>query len=243
MISTTEPESAHDNETARNEPDPGLITHSNKGSTPPSTSRPGLTLSAYAQAQKLPLQFLKSLGLADQVYEGNQAVRIPYRGVDGQETATRYQVGLGQGSGDAQSKWKKGSKPGLYGLRTLTQDSLQSIVLVERECECHMLWSIDIPALGLPGAGNWKDERDASQLDGIKAIFIVVSGDEGNETIPDWLRTSSIRERTFLIRLGEHKDLRRLYLDNPDLAKDRWQHADDTLPDCTGSAHQRLQAR
>jgi hypothetical protein len=240
MISTVKSEPAHDNEPARNEPDLGLI----RGSTPPSIPRPGLTLSEYAQSQKLPLSYLKSAGLTDQVYEGYQAVRIPYQGVDGQETATRYQVGLGQGSNGADFKWKKGSKPGLYGLWRLKQESLQSVVLVDRESDCHMLWSMDIAALGLPGAGNWKEERDASNLDGIPAIFIAVSGDEGNETIPDWLRTSSIRERVFLIHLGKHKDLRGLYVDTPDLAQDRWQQAvADAVPWSTIADRERAQQK
>src|SRR5713101_6378292 len=38
----------------------------------------GCTLEQYAKAKKLPVPFLKNLGLRDQAYQGATAVRIPY---------------------------------------------------------------------------------------------------------------------------------------------------------------------
>jgi hypothetical protein len=56
-----------------------------KGSnrTDSNTSPRGLTLAQYAEAKKLPLAFLQSLGLGDFTYLGAPAVRIPYLAEDG----------------------------------------------------------------------------------------------------------------------------------------------------------------
>ena len=43
------------------------------------------------------------------------------------------------------------------------------VVLVEGESDCHALWLHDLPALGLPGATNWRDGRDLHLLDGSSA--------------------------------------------------------------------------
>ena len=37
-------------------------------------------------------------------------------------------------------------------------------MLVEGESDCHTLWHHRIPAVGLPGAGNWREDRDAPRL-------------------------------------------------------------------------------
>ena len=36
------------------------------------------------------------------------------------------------------------------------------VVVVEGESDTHTLWNAGFPALGLPGAGNWKEQRDAA---------------------------------------------------------------------------------
>jgi hypothetical protein len=33
------------------------------------------------------------------------------------------------------------------------------------ESDCHTLWFHGVPALGIPGAANWREERDARHLD------------------------------------------------------------------------------
>jgi hypothetical protein len=48
------------------------------------------------------------------------------------------------------------------------------VVLVEGESDCHTLWFHGIPALGIPGAANWREERDARHLDGFETIYIIV---------------------------------------------------------------------
>ena len=86
----------------------------------------GLTLEAYADAKKLPIEFLKDCGLRTQ----GSTVRIPYFGIDGRESnAVRYRSAL---EGKNRFKWGYGSKPFLYGLDRLANTRTHgSIVIVE----------------------------------------------------------------------------------------------------------------
>lgn len=160
----------------------------------------GCTLDAYAEMKRLPVDSLKSHGVTQLTYNGVPAVSIPYKDVDGALAATRYRTALTKTEdGDDRFKWKKGSKPILYGLWRL--GTPQSVVLVEGESDCHTLWYHSIPALGLPGAATWREEW-AAHLDGIAAIYVVIEPDSGGEAVKRWLATSRIRERVRLITLS-----------------------------------------
>jgi len=163
-------------------------------------NNPGCTLDAYAEMKRLPVDSLKSHGLAQITYCGAPAVSIPYKDVDGATAATRFRTALMKTeNGDDRFKWKKGSKPILYGLWRL--GTPEYIALVEGESDCHTLWHHDIPALGLPGAAMWREEW-AAHLDGIAAIYVVIEPDSGGEAVKRWLATSCIRERVRLITLS-----------------------------------------
>jgi len=74
-----------------------------------------LTIAQYAEAKKLPLDFLRGLRLSDMKYQGTPAVRIPYFDDGGAEAAVRFRMALEKSeSGDDRFLWRKGSKPGLY---------------------------------------------------------------------------------------------------------------------------------
>jgi putative DNA primase/helicase len=86
------------------------------------------------------------------------------------------------------------------------------VVLVEGESDTQTLWYHGIPALGIPGADTWKKEW-AEYLDGVERIYVVVEPDKGGETLRRVLAaTASIRDRIYLVELGEHKDASGLYL-------------------------------
>jgi len=57
---------------------------------------------------------------------------------------------------------------------------------------------------------------------GLSGNYLVIEPDMGGETVKKWLSISSIRERAKLISLGTFKDPSELYLDNPELFKDRF---------------------
>ena len=146
----------------------------------------------------LPVNFLKSLGLSQFTYDGKPALRIPYWGAAGEELAVRFRIAL---EGD-RFRWKAGAKPCLYGVNRLADaQKAGMVVLVEGESDCHTLWSHGIPALGIPGATNWREERDAPLLHGVETIYVVVEPDRGGKAVKEWLSRSSIRPRVKLLHL------------------------------------------
>jgi putative DNA primase/helicase len=143
-----------------------------------------LTLDDYARAKALPVDFLKSLGVSQSTHGRKLAVRIPYFGTDGQELAVRFRIRL---EGD-RFRWEAESKTCLYGQDRLA-DAHQAgyVALVEGESDCHTLWFHGFPALGLPGAANWREDRDVGCLDGIETIYVVIEPDRGGEAVRQWL--------------------------------------------------------
>ena len=140
-----------------------------------------------------PLDFLRSLGLSDAKYADAPAVRMPYVDRDGHEQAVRFRISL---DGEDKFRWKQRSKLCLYGLTRLRKArELGYVVLVEGESCAQTLWFHEIPALGIPGANNWKDDRDAPELEGIGTVYVVVEPDKGGQTVLDWLKTLDAHDR------------------------------------------------
>ena len=109
---------------------------------------------------------------------------------DGHEQAVRFRISL---DGEDKFRWKKRSKLCLYGLTRLRKArELGYVVLVEGESCAQTLWLHDIPALGIPGANNWKDDRDAPELEGIGTVYVVIEPDKGGQTVLDWLKASTL---------------------------------------------------
>jgi hypothetical protein len=177
------------------------------------TVQPPCDLENYASEKGLSVEFLRNEGLRDQKYQGQPAVRISYRGVDGSEEAVRYRTALEKTEeADDRFRWRTGSKSRLYGLWRLEGIKKTGyVLLVEGESDCHTLWYHGIAALGIPGANNWKPEF-AEHLEGIERIYAVIEPDQGGETLREKLSASSLRERLQVVDLGEHKDASSLYL-------------------------------
>ncbi|MGI9038094.1 MAG: DUF3631 domain-containing protein [Gemmatimonadota bacterium] len=87
-------------------------------------------------------------------------------------------------------------------------------MLVEGESDCHVLWHYGLPALGVPGAGTWKDEW-ASAFDGIDVIYVVIEPDRGGEALLQKLAESPLRDHIRVIRLDGHKDVLDLHSADP----------------------------
>jgi hypothetical protein len=186
-------------------------------STPPKTTATvqPCTLENYAAVKGLPVEFLQKQGLRDQKYQGQPAVRISYRGVDGSEVAVRYRTALEKSEeADERFKWRTGSKARLYGLWRLEAiRKANYVVLVEGESDAQTLWYHGLPALGIPGASNWKPEW-SEHFEGIEKIYVVIEPDQGGDTLREKLSASSLRERLHVVDLGGYKDASGLYLSN-----------------------------
>jgi hypothetical protein len=175
------------------------------GDTPPDQHCNRATLPTYASRKQLPEQFLRALDLTEIRYLSGPALRIPYFDRAGDEVAVRIRRFMDKDSDrDRRFAWRKGDKPRLYGLWRI--GAPEYVVLVEGESDCHTLWFHGIPALGIAGAGNWNEARDAGELAGIGRIYVVVEPDAGGQAVQRWIQRSSIRDRTFLVDLGPFKD-------------------------------------
>ncbi|HSV31727.1 MAG TPA: hypothetical protein VLH40_06875 [Atribacteraceae bacterium] len=125
----------------------------------------GLTLEDLAAAKKLPVEFLRDLGLQTVKLQGGQAVRVPYLTPAGEELAVRYRLAL---NGGARFRWRKGDKTTLYGLQRIDHArSAGYVLLVEGESDCWSAWFHDVPALGIPGKTIWKTGWEAA-VDGLQ---------------------------------------------------------------------------
>jgi hypothetical protein len=173
--------------------------------------------------KKLPEGFLRGLGLKEITYSEKPAIRIPYPDEKGQEVAVRFRVSL---DGSEKFRWRSGDKPRPYGLRLLEEARKAGyVVLVEGESDCHTLWCHEIPALGIPGASNWRDEW-ATYLDGIEKVYVVIEPDQGGDTLREKLSScEAIRERLYLVELSEHKDPSALHVADPERFRERFEAA------------------
>jgi uncharacterized protein (DUF927 family) len=182
-----------------------------------------LTLVEYAAAKGLSVPFLESLGLHDgNGRNGHPHLVIPYRSADGALFRDRLRLALKvpEGSKDKRFIWAKAINPEnktcLYGLDRLDEArKAKYVVLVEGESDCHTLWSCGVPAIGVPGAKAWNDERDAPCLDGILTIFVVVEPGQSGQGMLKWLGDSMIRNRARLVWFDEPKDPSGLFLADP----------------------------
>jgi hypothetical protein len=189
----------------------------------------GLTLAAYSQAKRLPLDFLQGLGLCDGIYRSStgstHAVRIPYLAADGTELSPRWRVSL---TAKKKVMSEKGSKTNLYGLNRLPEARAAGrVLLVGGESDAQTAWFHGLSAIGLPGEGNWSDGRgDAAALDGIPEIFAVIEPDKGGPVMVGKLQRSVIAPRVKLIRMpSKTKDISALYLADPDGFRGAFQRA------------------
>jgi len=148
----------------------------------------GCTLEAYAASKNLPLGFLTSDDVA--LEDGTcyvsalgmevPAVEIPYADQNGEQVATRYRISLG---GDDRFRWERGSSTILYGLHKLEEaEKAGYVLLVEGESDTHTAWYRGLPAVGVPGVDNWRDEW-AEHLNGISKIFVMVEPDEAGKKL------------------------------------------------------------
>ena len=198
-------------------------------SIPPNTTATvqpltGCTLERYAEAKGLDAETLKTYGLSTVTYQGAPAVKMPYRGADGLVISTQYRLRLDKApGGDDRFRFGSGSKAVLYGQDRLAHARERDYVtLTEGASDCHTLWAVGEPAIGLPGAAGWNESRDATLLDGIERIYLVIEPDTGGQAVRAWLAKSRIRDRVQLVALGEHKDPSGLYLADRDRFAERW---------------------
>lgn len=137
------------------------------------------TLSEYSFSKHLPEEFLKNVCLAStgKDRDGVRWLKLPYKREDGKTDVFRKRYG------GKEFRWSYGSsgKLCLYGEWRLPEIQKNGYaVLVEGESDTQTLWYLNIAALGVPGASNFK-ARMVPKLEGLK-IYLHVEPDKGGET-------------------------------------------------------------
>lgn len=145
------------------------------------TPRP-YSVEQYAKDKHLSVAWLtETCGLSDaQEKDGTPFVKIPYYGEDGKQALFRKRYGKGAAQ---RFKWSYGSAGKLvpYGIWRLEMiRTAGRVVLVEGESDTQTLWSLGIPALGIPGATTFHADW-TKKLEGLR-IYLHIEPDNGGET-------------------------------------------------------------
>ncbi len=134
-----------------------------------------LTLAILAEAKRLPVAFLRELGLSDLPGEG---VAIPYFDETGNELASKKRTALKAGDG---TYWPKDTPLYIYGENRLDRAQRAGFtILVEGESDCWTLWHHGLPALGIPGSGAAK-VLEKRHLECLDKVYIHREPDRGGE--------------------------------------------------------------
>lgn len=139
-----------------------------------------LTLEMYAVSKKLPLNFLQQLGLGERestdYVPGH--VTIPYYDADGACMAVRQR----RNPNNAQRfAWNKGGTVTLYGAWLDLNKNAPALILCEGESDAQSCWLHGLPALGVPGATNYKPAWTERYI-GNRDVYIHVEPDAGGQT-------------------------------------------------------------
>src|SRR5215203_126123 len=174
----------------------------------PSTGQPA-TLENYAAYVRLPVAFLKELGLKEYRHLGEPAVSMPYLDESGENVLlTRSRVSL---TSKPKVKTRKGDRHRPYGLwRLAAAREAGYVLLVEGESDCHTAWYHGVPALGIPGANGWKAEW-AAYLEGIERVYFVVEDAAGEVCWRKLAATPEISDRLYRVELEGVKDVSELH--------------------------------
>jgi putative DNA primase/helicase len=178
-------------------------------------------LDVYAAKKKLRPEFLRELGVEEFEHLGHAALRIQYRNPDGSLFRNRHRLALDKGAKkDGRFAWD--DQPGkgviLYGLDRLPpvgERHGKTVFVVEGESDAQTLWFHNMPALGVPGASNFKPERDDSYLEGWGSIIVIQEPGKGGDTFVRGFGKSVHRDRISVARLDGFKDVSELHCASP----------------------------
>lgn len=140
---------------------------------------PGYSVAEYAMEKRLPVELLKG---ECHMEPGKDKVgpylKIPYMDAEGLEVTFRKRYPKGA---KRRFAWKYGvTVPCMYGMWRIAKiREAGYVVLVEGESDAQTLWTMDIPALGVPGATTFQAEW-AAELNGL-TVILHIEPDQGGE--------------------------------------------------------------
>jgi hypothetical protein len=169
----------------------------------------GLTVSQYAEAKRLPEDFLRKEFLLN---DANNEIGMPYLNESGELFRTKLRPSMDKHAHKMTWTGERGAGTIPYGIwRVKTPKEL---MVVEGESDTHTLAYHDIPAVGISGAQGWKAEfADLSCFANAATIYVVQEPDEGGSTFVSKIASSSLRDKLKIVTLPA-KDVSDLYLAN-----------------------------
>ena len=189
------------------------------------------TLETYACSKMLPVEFLRSLGVANvsnPYAPQRRAISIPYFNADGSTHRDRIRAALLRSVGaDGRMLWDRmpeGHGTVLYGLNLVNEAG--RVLLVEGESDAQTLWLHGYAALGLPGSSNFNPARDDRFLEG-REIIALREPDVGGLTLIRTLMKSAHRARIRVAVLEGFKDVSDMHTGRD--AYGAFAHAEDIL--------------
>jgi hypothetical protein len=189
------------------------------GESVPDFAPAGLTLEAYADAKALPAEWLREqfgLETIRSPYGKHlPCLSIPYRNRDGSTHRCRLRVRLEKSADEKKFPrfvWAppKTARPILYGLDQLPAKGCP-LPVVEGESDAHTFWFHEFDAIAVPGAANYKPNRDDPELEGYDLI-VFFEDDEGGRALLKALSKSKLRASIRVARLEGFKDVSDVHL-------------------------------
>lgn len=169
---------------------------------------PGLTLKDYSEAKGFNLETLTKLGVKDDMHSSIPAVAIPYYDPKGKFLFYRHRLAL---SGKMKFHQPAGTPLTMYFMQFLDTYDPSYIIVVEGESDAQTLIQHGLQAIGLPGAGSWKEDF-VPLLAKFSTVYVVKEPDQGGETLLKKLTESKLADHITVLGLGDCKDVSELYL-------------------------------
>lgn len=189
--------------------------------------RTSLTLAQYAHYVNLPEDFL---GKTFHLEETSKGIVTPYKDEGGNVVSVQARHRLAKDKRkDARFFWKEG-KPYLYGAWALPrwkEKESRRILLCEGASDVQVCWFNGVPALGVPGANNFKSEWASLLVTFAEIEIIQEPGDAGEKfvkSIGAALKGASFQGQIKAVILSE-KDPRDLWLKHGAKFKDELEAA------------------
>ena len=184
----------------------------------PNRKAKALTVAQYAEfcglAESFPVERFS-------LTNSDAGIEIPYKDASGAVVSVQRRHKLDKGKNkDGRFSWRKGDKPIAYGLWLLPETKTR-LVVVEGASDVHVLAYSDIPALGIPGASNFKPEMASSLLPFSELALIQEPGDGGEKFISSITAALKNAEYKGIVRAVSlpEKDPRALWLKSKDKAQ------------------------
>lgn len=166
------------------------------------------------------------------VYNCSGGVSIPYYDEEGKPISYRR--------GDKVLKYEKkrvllpsgrsgffnppGISPAVYGLNRIGDSD--DLWIVEGESDCWALWNCGISAVGIQGAGNWRQSIEkiigSKKFENVKRVLIFNENDKAGKmfssSIANFLKNKKISKEIKIVNLSHYgvKDPSELWVKNPD---------------------------